>query len=68
MELKGMKELAGTKTEQNLWKAFAGESQQEINILSSLLQQEKKVTTKSQLSLKKLQETKENTLKCGSNC
>ncbi len=27
MELKGMKELAGTKTEQNLWKAFAGESQ-----------------------------------------
>lgn len=26
MELKGMKELAGTKTaEQNLWKAFAGE-------------------------------------------
>lgn len=27
MELKGMKELKGTKTEQNLWNAFAGESQ-----------------------------------------
>lgn len=27
MELKGIKELKGTKTEQNLWNAFAGESQ-----------------------------------------
>ena len=26
MELKGMKELAGTKTEKNLLEAFAGES------------------------------------------
>ena len=60
--------LKGTKTAQNLITSFAGESQatmRDITMQQKL--QKKKVTNKSQQSLKKQQETKLNTLQDSTN-
>ncbi len=69
-------ELKGSKTEENLMKAFAGESQarnklvshkQEINILTMHQKLKKKDMSKLLLFLQKLQKMKKNMLKCGLN-
>ena len=58
-------ELKGSKTEQNLMNAFAGESQARNNILILQVRLKKKVINKSLLFLKKQLIMKKNMLKCG---
>ena len=58
-------DLKGTKTEKNLMEAFAGESQQETNILIMQARQKKMALSKSLLFSKKLPTMKRNTQSFG---
>lgn len=60
-------ELKGSKTEQNLMTAFAGESQAHVKYTYYQNKAKKTVTYRYQNTLKKLQETRENTQKSGSS-
>jgi len=62
-----MKELKGTKTEQNLMTAFAGESQARNKYTYYAAQAKKMVLFKLVKFLKKLQIMKRNTQKYGLN-
>mgnify|MGYP000585742967 CR=1 FL=1 len=61
-----MSKYEGTKTEQNLMTAFAGESQARISIHSMLLRQERPDMYRLRISLKRQQIRRKSTLKCGS--
>ena len=60
-------ELKGSKTEQNLMAAFAGESQARNKYTYYASKLKRKDLNKLLLFLKKQQEMKKNTLKCGLN-
>ena len=61
-------ELKGSKTEQNLKDAFAGESQARNKYTYYASKAKKKAITTLPLSLKKPLIMKKNTLNCGLNC
>lgn len=58
-----MPELKGSKTEANLWEAFAGESKARNKYTFYASQAKKKVMSKSQVSLKKQPTMKKNMLR-----
>lgn len=60
-------ELKGSKTEQNLMTAFAGESQARNKYTILRAKQKKKDMSKLQLYFKKQLTMKKNMQKCGSN-
>ena len=60
-------ELKGSKTEENLLAAFAGESEARISILIMLQKQEKKDMFRLPIFLKKLQQMKKSMQKYGLN-
>ena len=59
--------LKGTKTEQNLMAAFAGESQARNKYTYYASKAKKEAMNKLLQYLKKQQEMRKNMLKCGSN-